>query len=128
MFKGEYIKHVNRTTTYQQNNNSYKTFSIKDTMTPDSVKNETEIHTISKSIPAKDVPLGIPFSKFNWSESNKSTYSAGDSSCDPVFVIDASAVENLPTLNDSPISKNYNELPKRIPLVIQRIIKVHPEF
>lgn len=94
-------------------------------MTPDSVENDTEIQTISKSIPAKGVPLGIPFSKFNWSdESNNITTSAGDSS-DPVFVIDASAVANLPTLNDSPIKKNYNELPKRIPLVIQRTIKVH---
>ncbi|XP_046633024.1 uncharacterized protein LOC124352555 isoform X1 [Daphnia pulicaria] len=96
-----------------------------DTMTPDSVENDTEIQTISKSIPAKGVPLGIPipFSKFNWrDESNNITTSAGDSS-DPVFVIDASAVANLPTLNDSPIKKYYNELPKRIPLVIQRTIK-----
>ncbi len=95
-------------------------------MTPDSVENDTEIQTISKPIPAKGVvPLGITFSKFNWSdESNKSTNSAGDS-CDPVFVIDASAVANFPPLNDSPIRKNYNELPKRIPLVIQRTIKVH---
>ncbi|EFX67274.1 hypothetical protein DAPPUDRAFT_261890 [Daphnia pulex] len=89
---------------------------ISNTMTPDSVENDTEIQTISKSIPAKGVPLGIPFSKFNWSdESNNITTSTGDSS-DPVFVIDASAVANLPTLNDSPIPKNYNELPKRIPL------------
>jgi hypothetical protein len=96
-------------------------------MTPDSVENDTEIQTISKSIPAKGVPLGIPipFSKFNWrDESNNITTSAGDSS-DPVFVIDASAVANLPTLNDSSIKKYYNELPKRIPLVIQRTIKVN---
>lgn len=111
----------------QINQFTYKN-SIKDAVTPDTVKINTEIKTSSKSSPAKCTPLdGAPF--HHWNELNqmqeKMPTSAEDSS-DPVFVIDASIMEKLPTSSDSPIRKqNYTELPKRVPIVIQRTIKVH---
>jgi hypothetical protein len=70
--------------------------------------------------------LGTSFSKNNWSELNTNSTSVEDHSSEPVFVIDASIIEKLPPTSGSPIRRQkYTELPKRVPIVIQRTIKVN---